>query len=340
MWYRRWFALLLLCSLVGAARAQIRGGPGQGLASGTIHVHVIFANDRKAGANLQVRLMQGSGNTPIATTFTNDIGKADFRNVTVGEYHVEVSGDGIETTVSEMFEVDPRQVTQAAYVTVRQLQDGEIKTTASKPGTVSASDLKVPDKARKELDKANEALGRQEWAKAVDLLNKAIAIYPQYAKAYNNLGVAYARLNDPAREQEALEKAVSLDEHFAPAYENLAKLYLRQKQFSQAETLLGKALSANPNDAQCLTLMADVQYMERHYDAAIAAAQKAHAAPDAHPATSHYIAAMAYEQEKRSKEALSELQMFLKEEPNGPRADHVRSDLLKMQGLAASANTQ
>ena len=76
----------------------------------------------------------------------------------------------------------------------------------------------------------------------MELLNQAIAIYPQYVGAYNNLGVVYSRMNDTAHEQEALEKAISLDEHFAPACENLAKLYLRQKDFPQAETLLGKAL--------------------------------------------------------------------------------------------------
>jgi tetratricopeptide (TPR) repeat protein len=341
MQYQRWLALILFCPLITPAPAQIRGGPGQGLSSGSVHVHVIYADDRRAGANLQVILMQGSGSTPIATTFTNDKGKADFRNVTVGEYHVEVSGDGIETTASALFEVDTRQVTQSEYVTVRQVQGVDAKTPASKKGTISASDLKVPAKARKELDKANEAMARHDWNKAVELFNKAIAIYPQYVIAYNNLGVAYARLNDSVHEQQALEKAISLDEHSAVACENLAKLYLRQREFPQAEVLLGKALRVDPNNGVYLTLMADVQFMLRNYDAAITTAQKAHAVPDPHPATSHYIAAMAYEQQKRPQEAMAEFQMFLKEEPNGPRADHVRSDILKLQGPAqVSANTQ
>ena len=109
-------------------------------------------------------------------------------------------------------------------------------------------------------------------------------------------------MNDSVHEQQALEKAVSLDEHSALACENLAKLYLRQKEFPQAETLLGKALRVDPNNGVYLTLMADMQYMLRNYDAAIAAAQKAHTVPDAHPATSHYIAAMAYEQQNRPQE--------------------------------------
>jgi len=295
---------------------------------------VVYADDRRAGNNLLVRLMQGPSSTPVQTTYTNDAGKADFWNIPVGGYHVVVSGDGIQTTDSAMFEIDARQVSQAQYVTVRPIEAAGPKPRGPSFGTVSASDLNVPGKARKELDKANQAMARQDWSKAAELLNKAIGIYPQYVAAYNNLGVAYSRMNDAAHEQEALQKAVSLDEHFAPACENLAKLYLRQRDFSQAEALLGKALSVDPNNSQSLTLMADTQYMERHYDAAIATAKKAHALPSEHPSVVHYIAGKAYEQENRKDQALAEFQMFLKEEPSGQRADHVRSDIAKMQNSA------
>ena len=330
MQYQRWLAPVLFCLLMPQVQAQARGGMA-GLSAGNVHVHVVLDNDRAAGAGLLVRLMDSSISTPIGTTFTNDAGQAEFIAVPVGGYHVVVSGDGIQTTDSGLFEVDERKVTQTLYITVRRVEDSGPKPMGSKSGSVSASDLNVPTKARKELDKANEAMGRQDWNKAAELLNKAIAIYPQYVGAYNNLGVVYSRINDTAHEREALEKAISLDEHFAPAYENLAKLYLRQKEFSQAETLLGKALSVDPNNGQNLMLLADTQYMERHYDAAIASAQKAHALSNEHPSVVHYIAAKAYQQENRQAEALAEFQTFLKEEPNGSRADHVRSDIAKMQ---------
>jgi len=331
MQYRRWLATVLFSILIPHAHAQRGGTIGDGgLKAGSVHVHVVYADDRRAGGTLLVVLMQGSSSTPVETTYTNDAGKADLWNIPQGTYHVIVSGDGIQTTDSGLFEVDSRQVSQSQYVTVRQIEAADAKTGGSKAGSVSASDLNVPMKARKELDKANEAMARKDWSKAAELLNKAIAIYPQYVGAYNNLGVVYSRLNDTAHEQQALEKAMSLDEHFAPACENLAKLYLRQKDFSHAETLLGKALSVDPNNGQDLTLLADTQYMERHYDAAIASARKAHELPNEHPSVVHYIAAKAYEQENRQTEALAEFQMFLQEEPKGPRADHVRSDIAKL----------
>ena len=328
MQYQRWLAPVLFCLLIPPVQAQVGGS---GSKTGSVHVHIVYADDRRASSNLLVRLMQGSSSTPVATTYTNEEGRADFWSLPIGNYHVVVSGEGIQTTESAVFEVDSRQGSQSQYITVRQVEAADVKTPSSKSGTVSASDLNIPTKARKELDKASEAMGRQDWNKAAELLNKAIAIYPQYVGAYNNLGVVYSRINDTAHEQEALERAISLDEHFAPAYENLAKLYLRQKEFSQAETLLGKALSVDPNNGQNLMLLADTQYMERHFDAAIASAQKAHALPNDHPSVVHYIAGKAYQQQNRQGEALAEFQTFLKEEPTGPRADHVRSDIAKMQ---------
>ena len=222
----------------------------------------------------------------------------------MGDYHVIVSGDGIQTTESRLFEVDERKATQSQYITVRRIEDSGPQPVGSKSSMVSAAELNVSPKARKELDKANEAMARHDWKKALEHLNKAIAIDPHYAAAYNNLGVLYARMNDDAHEREALEKAISLDDHFAAPNVNLAKLCLREKNFPKAETLLEKAVSVDPNNAESLMLLADAQYMDSHYDAAIASAHEAHASSKTHPAFVHYIAARAYDKENRRVEAL------------------------------------
>jgi tetratricopeptide (TPR) repeat protein len=330
MRYQRWIAPLFITLSLSSAQAQQRGGMGSAL-TGSVHVHIVFQDERSAGPNLQVRLMEGSSSTPIATTYTNSNGQADFGGVRVGDYHVIVSGEGIQTTDSRPFEVDERKVTQAQYITVRRSEDSPPKADGSRSSMVSASELSVPAKARNELDKANEAMAHRDWKKALERLNKAISIDPRYAVAYNNLGVLYAQMNDDAHEQEALEKAISLDDHFAAAHVNLAKLCLRQKNFPKAETLLAKAVSVDPSNSESLMLLADAQFMDRHYDAAIASAREAHASATTHPAFVHYIAARAYDMENRREEALGELQVFLREEPTGPRADRARAALQSQQ---------
>jgi tetratricopeptide (TPR) repeat protein len=329
MRYRYWFVPLVASLLINCAHSQLRGGGPAG--AGNVHVHVVLSDDRNAGPFLQVRLMEGSTEEVVGTTYTNDIGEAEFLGVPVGDYHVQVSGDGIQTTDSETFEVDNRKVTQAEYITVRRVEDSGPKPVSSHSTMVSASDLNVPQKARKEVDKANEAMAEQNWKKALEHLNKALAISPQYATAYNNLGVLYAKTNDLPHEEEALKKAIAVDDHFAAAFVNYGKLCLQQKNFPQAETLLQKAVSVEPGNAESLMLLADAEYMNRHFDAAITSARQAHSSEKDHPSFVHYIAARSYQQENRQQDALAEFQMFLQEEPKGPRADHVRGDIAKIE---------
>ena len=335
MQYGRWLAPVVVSLLVTSVQAQLRGGRPD--AAGNVHVHVVLPGGRSAGAHLVVRLMEASMNRTLATTYTNDIGQADFPGVPVGDYHVNVSGEGIETTDSETFPVDSRKVTQATYVTVHQVADSGPKPIYSRSTMVSAADLNVPQRARKELDTANEAMAEQNWKKSLEHLNKAIAIAPQYATAYNNLAVLYARMKDVSREEEALKKAISLDGHFAPPFVNYGKLSLQQKNFPQAEMLLQQAVSAEPNNVESLMLLADAQYMNRHFDAAIASALQSHSAAQEHPSFVHYIAARAYQEEGRQQEALAEFQRFLEEEPKGPRADHVRDDIAKIEARVQRA---
>ncbi len=328
----RWLAPLVLPLLLINVQAQLRGG-GVGMNVGNVHIHVTLDNDRGAGPYLLVRLMQGSSASVVSTTYTDDRGEARFVAVPLGDYHVQISGEGIQTTDSETFEVDNRKMSQAEYVVVRKsAEDAGPTPVSGHSGTVSAADLNVPDKARKELDKANESMALRDWKKAKEHLDKALALDPNYVTAYNNLAVLYAKTDDVANEEQALKKAVSLDEHFAPALLNYAKLSIRQKNFPQAETLLEKAAAQDPDNPESLLLLADSQYMLRHFDAAIATADKAHTSSREHASFVHYIAARAYQQQNKQQPALAEFQLFLKEEPKGPRADHVRADIARIQG--------
>lgn len=330
---------LLLCLLAIGAYAQLRSGGPNFASSGNVTVHIVFPDDRAAGVNLTVHLMEGASSAAVATTFTNDRGECQFLSIPVGTYHIEVSGDGIRKTVGELFEIDSRKISQHQYVTVPRVDDAESKPQSGHGAMVSAADLNVPDKARHELEKAEEQMASRNWKKALEHLNKAIVIAPGYVTAYNELAVVYAKLDDIPHEEEALKKAVSLDGHFAPALENYGKLSLSQKDPVMAEALLQKASTSDPGNPEILMLLAYAQFMNRHFDAAISNAAQAHSAGAGHAAMVHYIAARSYEQENQPQRALAEFQVFLKEEPKGPRADQVRADVAKMQ-TAQQATTQ
>lgn len=193
-------------------------------------------------------------------------------------------------------------------------------------GLVSASDLGVPTRARREFDRANALMGKQDLAQAVQKLNRAISIYPEYAVAYNNLAVIYSRLGDLTREREALQRAIGLDDHFALAYVNIGRMNISARDFPDAEAALDKASAFDPNDLDTLVLLSYSEFMDRHFDEAIATSHRAHALEQSH-AFVHRVAARAFEQKRQRADAIAELESFLKEEPSGPHADAARKEL-------------
>lgn len=302
--------------LAGSMAAQLDG------TSHRVRVRVDFANGGCDGST-HVRLVARSG--AVAEAVPNERCEADFNSLADGTYHVNVSGrdfpdtESVITTATGATEFD---------VKIPRRTSDEM----SKAASISAADLRVPPKAQKEFDKANELTARQDYTKAIQSLNHAIAIYPDYAAAYNNLGTIYSRLGDRAHEREALKKAVSLDGHLAAAYLNLARMDMAAGDFPGAEAELKRASSCDPRDGITMVLLAYSEFMERHYDDVIATGRQAHLLKSGH-AYAHQVAARAFEQKREGANAIEELELFLKEEPTGERADSARKELATLQAL-------
>jgi tetratricopeptide (TPR) repeat protein len=201
---------------------------------------------------------------------------------------------------------------------------------------VSASDLAVPSRARKELRVANELLARQDYQHALKRLTNAIEIYPAFAVAYNNMAVVYAHVGDRKREREAVEEAIRLDSRLALAHLNLARLQISSGEFSAAEKELQKAAALNPLEPVALILLDYTELMEGHLADAILTSQKAHELRMPH-AFAHRLAARALEQQNDWQGAITELEICINEEPSGNRADSARKELAILHALTSKA---
>jgi tetratricopeptide (TPR) repeat protein len=291
-----------------------------------VKVRVAFVNGG-CDASTLVTLMGRNG--PAAQGIANDQCEVEFVNVPVGTYHLAVSGQnfaGVDTAPLMMN-------SGSAEIEVKVKRNGEPDRADGAPVAplISATDLRIPAGARKEFDKANQLTERKDFPKAIKELNKAVGLYPAYAAAYNNLGVIYSLLGDPSREREALEKALSINDRFAPAYVNLGRMNITAGDYPNAEIALNRAHSLDPNDALTMVLLTFVEFVNRHFDEAIAAGRQAHSLTQGPHAFAHQVAARALEQKQRVPEAIAELELFLKEEPAGPRADIARRELAGLQ---------
>jgi hypothetical protein len=316
--------VLLTSFLIPCMYAQ--SGSGSQDRTGSIRVRVTPGDARTCNMRATVSLVSTSG-AHIAEDLTNSDCEVYFVNVAPGSYHVIVSGAGIENSDSRRFDLDShrRQDLDINITHTKEVGHG-----AAGP-LVAAVGLNIPESAKKEFDKANQFVAKGNWPKAIERLNKAIAIYPDYAEAYNNLGVVYGRVGDRTRNLEALRKAVSLNDHFAPAYLNLARMAIADRDLVQAEALLDKAVAIEPTNSQMLVLLANTELLNHHYDQALANCRKAHSGAQGPHAVAHYVAARVFEYENRPADAVAELQIFLSEETPGPRADVARKEINALQ---------
>jgi tetratricopeptide (TPR) repeat protein len=319
----RRLAVLLTLFLVITVLAEAK--------TGRLHVRLIFSDGHPCNLHARVVLLSGPSSIPIADAYTADDGTADFDDLATGTYHLQVSGEGIEETDSGRIEVNAGDGAQSLFVTVKRIRETSAPAENQRSPTVSATDLNIPDGAKKDFEKARALMAKQDWSKAKDELLKAVATYPQYSAAYNNLGVVFARLGERGRERESLQTAIRLDEHFAAALVNLATMAVVDHNLPEAEPLLNQAAAADPNNVQTLVLLAKVQFAQRHWEAALATCHKVHFVHLGEEPFVHYIAAKALEQESRAADAATELHTFLDEEPTGPRADAVRKEMAAME---------
>jgi hypothetical protein len=321
----RMFVVFLLC--IGLLFVDLfDAGPAaaQFEASNVIRrVKVRVVGTGACGLSAHVTLVGHSG--PIAESVTNDQCEVEFFNVPEGSYHLNVNGQGFQAVDSGSIQMMSSGSTDFE-VHVPRASDVDRGFGAAASGFVSTSDLGVPGRARKEFDRANELIGKQDLTQAIEKLNNAVSIYPSYAVAYNNLGVIYGRLGDSAREREALQQALKLNDHFALAYVNVGRMNIAANDYPAAETALNKASAFDPTDPNALILLSWAQFNERRFDEAIATCRRAHALEKPH-AFVHRVAARSFEQLKQAPNAIAELELFLKEEPPGPRADAARKEL-------------
>jgi tetratricopeptide (TPR) repeat protein len=332
----RWLSLFFLL-VVAPAWAQFPTTNESRNNVGTVRVEVVYANGNAAPGKLRVQLREGIDNKRVAMEFTNSSGTAEFIQLAPGEYTVAVTGDSIKPAESETFTVVSGKVFQSVMVTIIPTDKSEDGSGVRSSGSsVAATELNVPKKAAKEFERGGHEMSEQNWNEGIQHLDKAIAIYPQYASAYNDLAICYGELEQPEKQREALLNAIKVDDHFVPALVNLAHMEMKVQRLTSAATLLNKATTADPSRVEAISLLAQVEFLQGRYDEAIADARKVHRLPHQQFAIAHYTAASAFERENRIPDAITELQIFLEEEPQGFRSDVVRQALAALQRQAQS----
>ncbi len=121
----------------------------------------------------------------------------------------------------------------------------------------------------------------EKYVEAVMELNRAVEAYPEYADAYNALGVVYQHQQ---QQQEAIAsylRAIELNPHHAKARTNLALVYKDQADYENAVQQLQEALKTDPSYAAAQKLLPEVRKLLEEQQHAAQAKAKAEANAEA-----------------------------------------------------------
>jgi tetratricopeptide (TPR) repeat protein len=73
-------------------------------------------------------------------------------------------------------------------------------------------------------------------------------LFPDFAVAYNNRGVAYVSLKRPEKALEDFNKAIALNSTYVDAYKNRGRYYIVKEHYDDAIQDLTAAIRLNPDN--------------------------------------------------------------------------------------------
>lgn len=181
-----------------------------------LSVRVLTRDERGIEAPIEVEVLSYGG-TPIATARVTGEEPAQFRVPSGSSYGLRVSGTGIKTVTTPHFEI--LGLEQAHTETVYVQPENRKETTDSTPTpTISVSEMNIPKKASAEMEKGLKPYAKGDMGKVAAHFEKAAAQYPQYARAYDNLGVVAVKSDNRAKARELFSKSIQVDDKYTPAY--------------------------------------------------------------------------------------------------------------------------
>jgi len=168
-------------------------------------------------------------------------------------------------------------------------------------------------------------LTKEANAQALQLLEKAVALDPQYAEAYALLGSAYSLAwtlrwsADPQTLERALasaRRAVALDDSLPAGHVILSLIYVRQQQYDKAIAESERAIILDPNNDNSYVNQAEVLNVAGRPEEALRAVEQAMRLNPRYPPLYLYELAWAYSATGRYTEAIATLQELISRNPN------------------------
>jgi Flp pilus assembly protein TadD len=326
---------LLVLAVALSSRAQ---GGGSVDYSGTggmdaINGRIYYPSGQRSDTPLKVSLESSNGGTRIL--FVDRNGSFSFRNLEPGHYNVTVEGGEYYESATESVTIDDMRISSLpglrppprSFSVSFELKPKRQASSGYGASVIDARLANVPDTARELYKKAQEAEKSGGTDKAIQQLKQAIAIYPAFFLALNELGIQYLKSGQPGLAADALSAAIKLaPQEYEPRL-HFGIVLLNQRKYAEAETELRTAIKLNdsvPTAHMYLGIALAVQRKLSEGEKELLLSLKSKS-----PTTSlaHRYLGGIYVEKREFKRAADELELYLKLIPDAPDAERVRSTI-------------
>ncbi len=278
--------------------------------------------------------------TPFhAETQADTQGRFRFRSLASGQYTLAVfiSGKG---DLRQTVDIGPATVDAKGRLDLTILIDHSLAVSAealTDSSKISARELSIPENAWHEYEEAQKKLGRRDITSAVEHLERAVAIAPQFAVAWNNLGTIAYQARQYARADAYFRKA--LDENPA-AYEplvNLGGVLLNEGKPAEALPYNRSAVLSRPHDALANSQLGLNYFALGNLGSAQNYLETAKRIDPTHFSYPQLTLARIHLLRNEPAQAADELRDFLHHHPDAPEAPLIRRQLAALDNESGSA---
>lgn len=292
-------------------------------------VGTVFApSGRPLESRIRIRLSTMTRGDRLFTT--NQNGNFAFRGLPAGSYSVTIDKEADYKPISQSVDIIQFRGAPAQTYTLNIRLEFKDRV-ETKPAVVNAEFVNVPKKALAHYNNAIEQAKKSDHLGAVGQLKLAIAEYPSFSLAFNELGVQYLKLNQLENADEAFQRALKIDGDLFAALINRGIANVMMKRYGEAVPIFRKALTKNDQSAvghyflgQALANLGLFDEAEKELLASLQLGKE-------EMKEAHRVLAIIYTSRGARKQAADQLEAYLKVAPNAADAGKLKETIRQLR---------